>query len=78
VSADAQLRARGLGTLHRIPALRLLAVLVLDVAIPVRPVLRRLTGPPPKPRHASMWIVPAAAQTTVDVPLDLPSRDIAC
>ena len=53
---------RGLRTLHRIPAVKLLGVIVLDVLVPVRSTVRRVTGAPSKalskaPR-TRMWIVP--------------------
>ena len=49
---------RGLRTLHRIPAVKLLGVIVLDVLVPVRSTVRRVTGTPSNASRTSMWIVP--------------------
>ena len=54
---------RGLRTLHRIPAVKLLGVIVFDIVVPVRSTLRRMSGPPLKPARTSMWIVPRAASS---------------
>lgn len=37
-------RSRGLHTLHRIPAVKLLGIVIFDVVIPVRPIVRSVTG----------------------------------
>jgi len=61
---------RGLRTLHRIPAVKLLGVIVLDVLLPVRSSVRWVTGVPSKalskaPR-TSMWIVPTVGPAMPD------------
>jgi hypothetical protein len=77
MSMTAQPRKRGLLTLHRIPAVKLLGVILLEVAIPVRPMVRKLTGPPAKPHRTSVWILPPAPGTAAPM-TELPDRSVAC
>jgi len=57
---------RGLRTLHRIPAVKLLGVVVLDVLLPVRSTVRWVTGAPSRAPRTSMWIVPTVGPAVPD------------
>ena len=69
---------RGLRTLHRIPAVKLLGVIVLEVLLPVRSTVRWVTAAPSqalsKAPRTSMWIVAPLGPV---VPDDEPQDDLA-
>ena len=80
MSMTAQPRKRGLLTLHRIPAVKLLGVILLEVAIPLRPMLRKLTGSPPKHHRTSMLILPPAPTPDAPAPTagETSNHSVAC